>query len=63
MRAFAPSGTLRAAINFGHPILARRGPAVNDVGSADPRGYRSIPRRSWGDDGSGRRRVSRSFPK
>ncbi len=38
VRALAPSGTLRAAINFGNPILARRGPAVNTMGSADPRG-------------------------
>jgi polar amino acid transport system substrate-binding protein len=36
--ALAPSGTLRAAINFGNPILARRGPAVNALGSAPPRG-------------------------
>jgi polar amino acid transport system substrate-binding protein len=38
VRALAPSGTLRAAINFGNPILARRGPALNALGSAPPRG-------------------------
>ena len=32
LRALAPTGTLRAAINFGNPVLAQRGPA------GEPRG-------------------------
>ncbi len=31
-RAFAPTGVLRAAINLGNPILARRDPARGEVG-------------------------------
>jgi polar amino acid transport system substrate-binding protein len=38
VRILAPSGTLRAAINFGNPILARRGTAQNSAGSTTPQG-------------------------
>jgi polar amino acid transport system substrate-binding protein len=31
-RALAPSGTLRAAINFGNTVLAQRGPTVEESG-------------------------------
>lgn len=32
VRAFAPTGTLRASINLGNPILANRDPATGQVG-------------------------------
>jgi polar amino acid transport system substrate-binding protein len=38
IRTLAPSGTLRAAINFGNPILARRGPLTSTSMNAEPSG-------------------------